>query len=170
MARWLLGLQGSLQDLVVYLDSLGHTRQAEAPSAQLRTAMEQLCEGLGASLPVELSVRIRDNGITALLHWRCLLTIVSMLEPHQVASLKKQFGLSPEEAQQLPTLPKAFDSHCHLDRTMRDLDIKEQSLNAICRHQAARAPYEVKVERVVGVFCDPETYPTEEQVRRWKSK
>ena len=53
---------------------------------------------------------------------------------------------------------------------MRDLDIKEQSLNAICRYQAARAPYEVKVVKVVGVFCDSETYPTEDQVKRWSDQ
>jgi hypothetical protein len=41
-----------------------------------------------------------------------------MLAHHQVDSLKAMFELSPEERVQIPSLPKAFDSHCHLERTI----------------------------------------------------
>jgi hypothetical protein len=120
MTRWLLGAQRSLPDLVTYLDSMGATRDIiPVNDVVLRQAMTDFCSVLRAPVPEDLSLKPSGNGITALLHWRALIVLMSTLEKHQEESLKQQFSLSPEELLLLPQPPRAFDSHCHLDRTMR---------------------------------------------------
>ena len=124
ITRWLLGASRTLQDLVTYLDSMGLQTDPEAPNHNLKSAMTDLCAVMKIPVPDDLTLKPSGNKVTALLHWKALVTLISMLERHQEVSLREQFDLSPEERLHLPEFPKGFDSHCHLDRTKRDLGIK----------------------------------------------
>jgi TatD DNase family protein len=157
--------------LVTYLDSMEATRETiPVNDAVLCQAMAEFCSVLRAPVPEDLSLKPSGNGITALLHWRALIVLMSTLEKHQEESLKQQFALSPEELLLLPQPPRAFDSHCHLDRTMRELGIKVQTLEAICGDLPIDEAYEVHLAGVVGIFCDPETHPSREQLQNWISQ
>ena len=167
ITRWLLGASRTLQDLVTYLDSMGLQTDPEAPNHNLKSAMTDLCAVMKIPVPDDLTLKPSGNKVTALLHWKALVILISMLERHQEVSLREQFDLSPEERLHLPEFPKGFDSHCHLDRTMRDLGIKTSSLEAICQHLPAEEPYEIQLTGAVRVFCDPETYPSPDELDNW---
>ena len=91
----------------------------------LQIAAQELCEALRVPLPKDLRLKPKDNAVTALLHWRCLLTLVAMLERHQEHSLKAMFNLSPESQKRLPSLSKPNDSHCHTDKKIREVSLAD---------------------------------------------
>ena len=146
---------------------MGLQTDPEAPNHNLKSAMTDLCAVMKIPVPDDLTLKPSGNKVTALLHWKALVTLISMLERHQEVSLREQFDLSPEERLHLPEFPKGFDSHCHLGRTMRDLGIKTSSLEAICQHLPAEEPYEIQLTGALGVFCDPETYPSPDELDNW---
>ena len=47
--------------------------------------------------------------------------MLSILGKERQDSLRELFGLSEADEALLPSLPEAFDSHCHLDRIPRKL-------------------------------------------------
>jgi hypothetical protein len=111
----------------------------------LRKAAHKFCEALRVPVPEDLSLKKRGNAVTVLMQWRCLLTLVSMLKRHKDDSLRSMFELSPEEKELILSVPKAFDSHCHLDRTGRDMALSIPSLAAVCAGKAWGDEFEVKV-------------------------
>ena len=70
-----------------------------------------------------------------------------------------QNGLTPR-----PVLVK--NSHCHLDHTASRVirDSESCNLRGICQSVPVSESFEVTVEGVVAVFCDPPTYPTENEL------
>ncbi|MES9902784.1 MAG: TatD family hydrolase [Sedimenticola sp.] len=65
-----------------------------------------------------------------------------------------------------PRLPAAFDSHFHLDRTRNRLGVgADASLATVLRRVPPPSQDAVDLVGAVAVFCDPQTYPTEAEVR-----
>ena len=87
ITQWLLGASQTLQDLVTYLDSMGLQTDPEAPNHNLKSAMTDLCAVMKIPVPDDLTLKPSGNKVTALLHWKALVTLISMLERHQEASL-----------------------------------------------------------------------------------
>jgi hypothetical protein len=83
VVRWLLGFSSTLLNLVVYLESVGVPVSHETCSSDLQKAAHEFCEALRVPVPEDLTLKKRGNAVTVLLQWRCLLTLVSMLERHQ---------------------------------------------------------------------------------------
>ncbi|XP_053409131.1 putative deoxyribonuclease TATDN2 [Mercenaria mercenaria] len=123
----------------------------------------------GCRFARDVILRPEGNDVTALVHWRFLLSLMSMLERHQVEKLGHLFQLSQDDQQNLPKLPEAFDSHCHLDRTMREWGMTNPSLKEMSNLNPLES-HEVHLVGVVGVFCDPETYPTQEGIKSWSEQ
>ncbi|XP_053389453.1 3'-5' ssDNA/RNA exonuclease TatD-like [Mercenaria mercenaria] len=143
-------------------------RDWDEPSPKLHQGMREFMEEVSEPVPSEFDMN--TSGIWTLLHWKRLLSLVSLLKPGDQIHFKDLFELSPEEKEQLPHIPSAFDSHCHLDRCMNKLGITSHFLADINSTVTVREEYQVDVQHAVGVFSDPETYPTRDQVHEWKSQ
>ena len=114
---------------------MGVISEAEEPSDELLIAIQEMCGVLKVPEPADTTVLLKDNAVTALLHWKVLVYLLAMLEDYQVRNLREMYDLREEEKAQLPGLPEAFDSHCHLDRTAKVLGLKkEASLHRVCSH------------------------------------
>lgn len=108
-------------------------------------------------MPESLTHRPRGNGAMALVHWRffywCLFPCWSNTRRTSTKRLRKTGSNSD-----------TFDSHCHFDRTMREWGVHTESLDEINSHTPLENN-EVRLVGVVGISCDPETYPTPESVK-----
>ncbi|KAL4228772.1 hypothetical protein ACF0H5_011814 [Mactra antiquata] len=59
--------------------------------------------------------------------------------------------------------PKAYDSHFHLDRTLKALHlVSTGTLEDILSRVIVKESKRVTLTGAVAIFCDPKTYPTEE--------
>ena len=74
--------------------------------------------------------------------------------------------MTSEEEAQLPRPPLAFDSHCHIDRILTDCHLaRSASIQEICSQERPDKDHVVSLEGLITSYCDPETYPTPEEVR-----
>ena len=167
LMKVLVGQHKKLQDLVGMAEMVCVSGETEYPTRDLETGMRELLECQRVPIPDEFFLRPKGNGAWSLLHWKRLLALVSLLAPELQEQFKGLFEPSEEELKRLPAKPEAFDSHCHLDRTIRCFSVKENSLQAVLRAQQPPSKYRVEVNNVVGVFCDPESFPSPEEVREW---
>ena len=111
-SRWLMGAHYELSDLVSYLESLHPQPSEEKPDAISDQAMRDFLHALGESnVPKEFTLKPLGNGVEALVHWRFLLCMVSMLEKEQQENFLRFYKLSEDEKSLLPTPPDGFDSH-----------------------------------------------------------
>jgi hypothetical protein len=163
VVRWLLGFNSTL------LESVGVAVFHETFTDNFQKAVYKFCEALRVPVPIDLTFKKCGNTVTVLLQWRCLLALVSMLEKHQEDSLKSMFELSPKEKELTLGLPKAFDSHCHLDRTRTELALSDPSLAAICVAKAQDEEFEVKVTGT-AICCNPDNYPSDSLTQSWLNK
>ena len=124
VVKWLLGINSTVFDLVVYLENVGFSVVKWFCTDQLVTAAQVLCG--------TLAPKCRRNAVTIVLNWRCLHTLISILGRHREDSLKAMFSLSTDEKKLLPSLPKDFGNRYHLDRNMRELSVADPSLATIC--------------------------------------
>lgn len=70
-----------------------------------------------------------------------------------------------------PSLGSGIDSHFHLDRTCAVLQIRPWDYKkALERLKPGRPEERVNVSGAVAVWCDPDTYPTPEQVASLREK
>ena len=118
---WLLCAQRLLDDLVTYLDSMGATECSAEPDKDTIQAIKDFCD-----VTREFAVKPSGNNLGSLIFWQTQLMLLSLLEDHQVMSMCQQ-----SEPQILPVFLIAWDSHCHLYRTMHDLSIVKSSLEVI---------------------------------------
>ena len=78
ITRWLLGTSRTLQDLLTYLDIMGLQTDPAAPNHNFKSAMTDLCAVMKIPVPDELTLKSFGKKLTALLHWKAFVTLISM--------------------------------------------------------------------------------------------
>ena len=84
------------------LDNILAFREPEMPTQSLQGAMGDLCNELQVPIPDDLSLKPSGNEVTALLHWRSLMALISLVEARQEEFLRSQYALTEEEMASLP--------------------------------------------------------------------
>ena len=176
-AVWLLGMRATIFELTRYVDSMGllsGDANREITASQ-STAMRALCEEMCIE-PQEVFTLFPLNSPASLFHWRAMLLIVAQLEPRHRDSLLSQFQYFPMEVaaqpemrsvteQPLSVFPDAYDSHFHLDRSRDHHHLsKTASLRQLCAKVCPKDSARVRLVGAVTNYCDPDTYPTQEEV------
>ena len=168
IASWLLGDRATLRSLANYfhLMDAGTTFDQSVSQGQ-RRAMSDLCFSIGTDPPSSFVLSHAGNEEWVLVHWQVLLLLLARVQPlARLQPLRELFPLSPEEEAQLPRPPLAFDSHCHIDRIRTDCHLaRSASIQEICSQERPDDDHVVSLEGLVTSYCDPETYPTPEEVR-----
>lgn len=167
LASWLMGERTSLRSLANYFHLLDVSSSLEKVTPLQEQAMTGVCLRLGTDIPSSFDVSRAGNEEWQLVHWQVLLRLLARVEPPaRMQSLRDLFPLRPEEEALLPRPPLAFDSHCHLDRCRTAFRLpRTASLQEICAQVRPTEDQAVELEGVVASFCDPETYPTPEEVK-----
>ena len=167
LATWLMGQRSSLRSLANYFHLLDLSTSLERVTPLQERAMTGVCVRLGLEIPDRFDVSSAGNEEWQLVHWQVLLRLLARVEPPaRMQSLRDLFPLNPDEEALLPRPPLAFDSHCHLDRCRTDFRLpRTASLQEICAQARPKEDYVVQLEGVTASFCDPETYPTPEEVK-----
>ena len=167
VAQWLLGSRSNLDDLVTYFHLLDVLPAIDcSPNQHQQRAMTEVCLELDRDAPMDSHISAASTHPGILVIWGVLLQLLSRVQPpSNIASLRTLYRLTKDEA----TLPKpavAFDSHCHLDRCWRDFRLPaDASLQQICSKARPDDEHVVDLEGVVANYCDPETYPSIEEIR-----
>ena len=168
IASWLLGDRATLRSLANYfhLMDAGTTFDQSVSQGQ-RRAMSDLCISIGTDPPSSFVLSHAGNEEWVFVHWQVLLRLLARVQPlARLQPLRELFPLSPEEEAQLPRPPLAFDSHCHIDRIRTDCHLaRSASIQEICSQERPDDDHVVSLEGLVTSYCDPETYPTPEEVR-----
>ena len=170
LLRVLVGTHKTLGDLVNMAERVCPSVVTERPSPELDVGMRELLSQLQCPPPSNLLLRPTGNGVESLLHWKRLLALVSLLTGEVQREFQTLFEPSELEKSCLPSKPEAFDSHCHLDRTMMKFNLEEPSLQAVLNLQQPPTEHRVVIKNVVGVFCDPDKFPTPKEVVDWANQ
>ena len=156
-AQWIQGTT-DLDALVKCVNLLGDIGPGRYHlSTRVVQGVRAACVSLGVETPVELSLSpINTPGL--LIQWRVVMSILSLLGEDRRDKLRATFP-AVEELE----LPEAVDSHFHLDRTAHKLGLN-LDYERVASHTVSDPSHQVKVTGGVAVFCDPATYPTQEEV------
>jgi TatD DNase family protein len=111
-------------------------------------------------------IRVFENHVGALIDWRVITPIMSDLDPSFSAYLCNSFGLEPNESEMICTVPKAVDSHYHLDR----LEGGYQKLEDVPPPQDIPPNRKVNLLGAIANFCDPATWPSKDAISNWNFK
>ena len=160
-AKWILGFP-DMEQLLRYVNALHLFQPREI--AVSRLALENaraVCELLGLQTPEQFEFApVNSPGM--LVHWKVTLQILSCLEERNRNSLRELFPAI--EVVVSEDGPDAFDAHFHLDRTAQRAKRSIEEFPAVCSAVKPEEEFQVRVTGGVAVFCDPATYPSEEQV------
>lgn len=179
--RWLLGRPAELKELVTFLvaQKLFNSVDNTEVTSRQEQGMRALCKFLKEPVPDRFTLE-PCNSAGVLLHWKAVLLIVASLLPEDRAYWQKTFT-APEgylemleedqPASPEKILPKAFDAHFHLDRTLRELHrpTKGGTLDEILAEVPVDEDKQINLVGAVAIYCDPKTYPTDHELRRLPS-
>ncbi|KAL8596017.1 hypothetical protein ACOMHN_018329 [Nucella lapillus] len=141
-------------------------------------AMAAFSQHLSGSDVLDTTFRLHPfSKVAAMIHWRVLTLIAARMNERQRAHWKEVYGHGGqgELVQDKPSIgPKAFDAHFHLDRTTDLAGLpRSSSLEQVLRHAQAkglvRAGCEVELIGTCASFCDPDTYPTVDDLDHFPS-
>ena len=66
------------------------------------------------------------------------------------------------------TIPEAFDSHFHLDRTLRDTKLSSEGcFEDVLANAPVDADKKINLVGSVAIYCDPRTYPTDRYLQNF---
>ncbi|MEW8542640.1 MAG: hypothetical protein AB2693_03825 [Candidatus Thiodiazotropha sp.] len=169
IASWLLGDRASLRSLANYfhlMDLSSTLAQTISPHQQRAMTELRLHLHWDPTWTSRFDFSTAGNEEWVLVHWQVLLRLLAKVQPPaRLQPLRELFRLTEEEPS-LPRPPLAFDSHCHLDQCRLEFRFpRTASLQQTCAHVRPDVDREVTLEGVVASFCDPDTYPTPEEVR-----
>ena len=173
--RWLLREPVELDQLaafVVVQKMLSSTDNTLITTRQ-EHSMEEFCKFLREPVPAKFVMQ-PCNSPAVLLHWKALLLIAASLEEEERDYWKSNFqapeDVEMQEVQPIPTArvdPDAFDSHFHLDRTLRDMGFSSHgSLEDILNNAPVEEDNKINLVGSVAIYCDPRTYPSERCLRQ----
>ncbi|XP_053379961.1 uncharacterized protein LOC123533598 [Mercenaria mercenaria] len=166
-ARWLLGRPATLDELVSFvviqkvLSAADNTRISEVQ----KEAMKHMCTFLRVHVPDQFTLE-PANSPAVLIHWRAVLLIAATLQEDERRYWQDNYP-APEGVEKVQRvepevkLPEAFDSHFHLDRTLRKLHLSDGTLEDIFNKVSVDNDKRVKLVGTVAVYCDPASYPSE---------
>jgi len=170
--RWLLGKPVTLDELVAFvvvqkmLSTLDNTSISERQEA----AMKEFCKFLHEPIPEKVTL-VPCNSVGALLHWKVLLLLAASLSEEERAYWVLNFQ-APEDAQPVaeaipiqPKYPEAFDAHFHLDRTLHRLQLQQGEMKDMMDAVPVEESRRTSLVGGVSIYCDPETYPTDQHLR-----
>ena len=131
-------------------------------------AMQEFCAFIGEPIPDQF-VMVPCNSPAILLHWKALLLIAASLDEDEREYWKANFQ-SPDAVEEqdadiaapVHTVPEAFDSHFHLDRTLRDMKLSSEGcLEDVLANAPVDEDKKINLVGSVAIYCDPRTYPTD---------
>ncbi|XP_053389778.1 uncharacterized metal-dependent hydrolase YcfH-like [Mercenaria mercenaria] len=167
--RWLLGRPASLDELVTFvvIQRMFSTADNTEVTPRQEEAMAELCRFLRIPVPDNFVLE-PANSPGCLIHWKAVLLIAASLDADERQYWQDYYPV-PENAEIQPQveaqvrLPAAFDSHFHLDRTLRKLNINPAgNLDDIINCVPVDADKKVNLVGTVAVYCDPRSYPSEQ--------
>ena len=133
-------------------------------------SMEEFCKFLRESVPAKFVIQ-PCNSPAFLLHWKALILIAASLE--EESNFQAPEDVEMQEVQPMPTAcvdPDAFDSHFHLDRTLRDMGLSPHgSLEDILNNTPVEEDNKINLVGSVAIYCDPRTYPSERCLQQMPS-
>ncbi|XP_069114375.1 uncharacterized metal-dependent hydrolase YcfH-like [Argopecten irradians] len=150
-------------------------------------AMEDVCRVQGWEIPGEFSLD-PVNSPAALIHWRCLVVVANALAKSTLDEFRAKYAEAIHQTTETRTAPPeedagasdskgemdgfqqvmfAFDSHFHLDRLRNKLQLNSRAVvsDIVTRLPETSAEVRVEVAGAVAVYCDPSTYPEEEEIQ-----
>ena len=156
----------SLDTLVSYINLLNQIKPGEIDVSKVMVSnMKAICHHLDIGEPEFFSLS-PVNSPAALFHWRVMVVVFGCMAEGARNHLVKAF--SPTRSNLPLGLPQAFDSHFHLDRSKKKL--KKTSFHQVCEAVRPDEGFEVQVMGGVTVFCDPDTYPSQEEVNELRGQ
>ena len=120
-----------------------------------------MCEIQGYEVPEVFSIQ-PANSPAVLLHWRVLFACLN--DPDR-QGLIDRYPINSEWIYNTPW--EAIDSHFHLDRSRSMLRSPGALVDDLCKLIQSNREYRVRLTGVV-IFCDPQTYPTQEEMQHLK--
>lgn len=192
-ACWLVGDGATVADLGQFVrqERILEKEGGKVISDGQAKAMAAMCGSMGIARPKGPFSLEPLNSPAALIHWKAILLLMCRFSPEQRSSFRNQFHdatlasaeggdvqLTPDERPlesrlEEPmdeSLPEAFDSHFHLDRSIFHLKLpRNTSLKGLCQVSSPPEGLRVNVVGAVANFCDPESHPDIDTVRRLAS-
>ncbi|MCG8047547.1 MAG: TatD family hydrolase [Candidatus Thiodiazotropha endolucinida] len=165
----ILGSVSDLSSLTNFVNDLRQIRWGQYHvSIQQSRAMAAMCQLQGDPVPEEFTL-VPANSPAVLLHWRVLLVIVACLNDRDRQDLVERYPISAMWIEE-ESLPEGIDSHFHLDRTRRNLNKPDASVEEICKTIRPDRDFRFKLTGGIAVFCDPGTYPSRVAVQELKTQ
>ena len=164
----LLGSVTNFARLVQYVSDLRQIQRGHyTVLIQQARALTSMCEIQGYEVPEVFNIE-PANSPAVLLHWRVLLVVFACLNDPDRQELIDRYPISSEWIDN--TLPWAIDSHFHLDRARSMLRSPGASVDDLCKLIQSDREYRVRLTEGVVIFCDPQTYPTQEEMQHLQSQ
>ena len=164
----LLGSVTNLTGLVQYVSDLRQIQRGHyTVLIQQARALTAMCEIQGYEVLKEFNIE-PANSPAVLLHWRVLLVVFACLNDPDRQELIDHYPISSEWIDD--TLSWAIDSHFHLDRARSMLRSPGASVDDLCKLIQSDREYRVRLTGGVVIFCDPQTYPTQEEMQHLQSQ
>ncbi|XP_021353774.1 putative deoxyribonuclease TATDN2 [Mizuhopecten yessoensis] len=163
-AVWLLRRPvGHLGDLREFVDMqhLLTTKEGVNITDSQTVAMRAFSSYLGEPVQVKYTVD-PVNSIAALIHWKAVMLMLARMTSSEREYWRTQFPIPEEVAR---ARPRAFDSHFHLDRTLRAMGLpKDTTFQSLLARSPMEPGKEIEVVGTCACYCDPVTYPTKEHL------
>ena len=167
--RWLMGRPVELDELVAFVTIqklLSITDNSEITQRQ-EAAMQEFCKFLCEPIPDQFVLE-PCNSVGALLHWKALLLVAASLTEEERDYWRENFKapsdteLQKQQIVQQRVIPEAFDSHFHLDRTLRDMFLPaDGTVDDILQQAPMDDDKRISLVGAIAIYCDPDTYLTE---------
>ena len=187
-----LGNDATLDDAILYVNGFPDVMSLTTSHPNVESAMYDLCSSQGWPIPNTFTLYPVSSYAT-LLHWRCLCLLLNRLTLRQrrIFRYEGRISTSPRREESSGDemivldecegsesdignqsdvnnnvnmdLPKAYDSHFHLDRTAARLwgrKSSDASVEQLLDHSSGKPIYPVDLVGGVCVFSEPSRQPT----------
>ncbi len=182
MAKSMLGSRATLDDMASHVNTCRLITDGWEVTPVQREAMKLLCCLQGWTAPLVFTL-VPLNSPATLIHWRALQAVAGCISRDVLHTIRSSFtaddsqGVSePSEETVQPmvedTTPMlavrdVYDTHFHLDRTRKELKLDPSvTVRDIITgmEDTTNRQYFVRVVGYIAVYCDPDTYPSGEEI------
>ena len=154
----LLGSVANMMGLVTFVNQLRQSHRGEYQVSILQNrAMSEICRLQGHPISDEFVVAPASSpGV--LLHWRILLVLFACLSDRDRQGVIDQYPVSATWID-VEGLPEEMDSHFHLDRTRKALNLPNASVEDICASIRPDRDYRFRLVESLFSVISPPTLP-----------